>query len=246
MNQTPTSDSATDRDEGDAGDRSKSALRLPVWAWLTLWLLVSVGGSVVAHYAIHGVVNGWQVALAVFLSINILICVWEISLYYRIGDIERWHREPRATSGRPSGTVYLARVTLRELASTHLWARIWSEYAFYDPSYADRRSFGFAGDVGNGFVTLVPSLVLFFGMTVPVLPPVVLGLIGALIFYQKLYCTCVYFFTFVFNRRHEGHRLGPLIGIVGGTNGIWIVFPAIGLYVCIRLILEGRFDLLWS
>ena len=246
MNETLKTDTAARRDERGAGERSRSGLRLPVWAWISIWLLVWVGGSVVAHYAMHGVVNGWQVALALFLAINILICGWEISLYYRIGDIERWHHEPRATSGRPSGTVYLARVTLRELASTRLWARIWSEYAIWDPSYADRKSFGFAGDVGNGFVTLVPSLVLFFGITFPILPPAVLGLIGAFIFYQKLYCTCLYFFTFVFNRRYEGKRLGPLLGIVGGTNGIWIVFPAIGLYVCIRLIFEGRFDLLWS
>jgi len=192
MEETLTSSPADRLDERGGGSRPQASLRLPVWAWLSLWLVVWVGGSVCAHYAMHGVVNGWQVALAFFLAINILICVREISLYYRIGDIERWHREPRATSGRPSGSVYLARVSLRDLASTHLWARIWSEYALYDPSYADRRSFGFAGDVGNGFVTLVPSLVLFFGMTFPILPPVVLGLIGAFVFYQKLYCTCLY------------------------------------------------------
>ena len=29
--------------------------------------------------------------------------------------------------------------------------------------------------------------------------------------------------------------------IVGGTNGIWFLFPALGLYVCIRLILENSF-----
>ena len=95
-------------------------------------------------------------------------------------------------------------------------------------------------------MTLVPSLVFFFCMTFPILTPVVLGLSGALIFYQKFYCTSVYFWMYLFNGRHKGHRLGPLLGIVGGTNGIWIVFPAIGFYVCIRLILEGSFDLLWS
>jgi hypothetical protein len=246
MNETLTSDAAAPRAELGGGERSQSSFRLPVWAWLSSWLVMWVGVSVVAHYVFHSVVNGWQIALAFFLAINILVCVWEISLYYRIGDIERWHREPRATSGRPSGSVYLARASFRELTTTRLWARIWSEYAFYDPSYADRRSFGFAADVGNGFVTLVPSLVFFFGMTVPVLPAVVLGLIGGFVFYQKLYCTSLYFFTFLFNRRYEGHRLAALLGVVGGTNGIWIVFPAIGLYVCIRLILEGRFDLLWS
>jgi hypothetical protein len=246
MNETVTSGPAADRGERNGGDRSQSSVRIPVWGWLSIWLGVSVGGSVGAHYALHGVVNGWQVALAFFLAVNILICVWEISLYYRIGDIERWHREPRATSGRPSGSVYFVRASFRDLASTHLWARVWSEYVFYDPSYADRRSFGFAADVGNGFVTLVPSLVFFFGMTVHVLPPVILGLIGALIFYQKFYCTCVYSFTFVLNRRYEGHRPAALLAVVGGTNGIWIVFPAIGFYVCVRLILENRFDLLWS
>ncbi len=221
-------------------------MRLPVWVWLTLWLAAWLSGSVWGHYALHGVVNGWQVALALFLAINILICIWEISLYYRIGDIERWHSDPRSTSGRPTGSVYLSRVSLRDLASTHLWARVWSEYAFYDPAYADRRSFGFAIDVGNGFSTLLPSLFFFVAMTVPLVPAVVLGIVGAFIFYQKFYCTCLYFFTYVFNRRYQGHRLGSVAGVVGGTNGIWLVFPAIGLYVCIRLILENRFDLIWS
>ena len=123
MNETLTSDAAARRDERGGGDRSQFPLQLPVWAWLCIWLVVWVGGSVIAHYAI------------------------------------------------------------------------------WDPSYADRKSFGFAADVGNGFVTLVPSLILFFGITFPILPPVVLGLIGAFIFYQKFYCTTLYFFTYLFNRR---------------------------------------------
>jgi hypothetical protein len=217
-------------------------MRLPVWLWLVIWLGITVGGSVAAHLALHGVVNGWHVALALFLSINVMICFWEISLFFRIDDIERWHRE----RDRPRGSVYLARVSPAELLSTQLWARVWSEYAFYDPSYADRRSFGFAIDVGNGFSTLLPSVFFFVAMTVPLVSPLVLGLVGLLIFYQKFYGTCLYFFTFVFNRRYEGHRTGPLLGVVGGTNGIWLLFPAIGIYVCLRLILDGSFELIWS
>jgi len=34
--------------------------------------------------------------------------------------------------------------------------------------------------------------------------------------------------------------------MVGGTNGTSLVFPAIGLYVCLRLILENRFDVIWN
>jgi hypothetical protein len=221
-------------------------MRIPVWLWLVIWLGVSAGGSVAAHHALHGVVNGWQVALALFLSINLMICFWEISLFFRIDDIERWHREPRDVSGRPTGSLFLARVSFAELMSTRLWARVWSEYAFYDPSYADRKSFGFAIDVGNGFSTLLPSLFFFVAMSVPLVSPLVLGLVGLLIFYQKFYGTCLYFFTFVFNGRYEGHRTGPLLGMVGGTNGTWLLFPAIGIYVCLRLVFDDSFDLIWS
>lgn len=219
---------------------------LPVWTWLVLWMAAWVGGAGAAHHAVHGVINGWQLALSAFLAINVLICLWEISLGLRIGEIERWHHDEAGRRERPRGSVFLARVPPGALLSTWLWARIWSEYARYDPSYADRRSFGFAIDVGNGWSTLLPSLFFEVGMTAGMVSPVVLGLVGVVIFWQKLYGTGLYFFTFVFNRRYEGHPWGRLVGVVGGTNGVWLVFPALGLYVCLRLVLENRFDVIWS
>jgi hypothetical protein len=93
---------------------------------------------------------------------------------------------------------------------------------------------------------LLPSIFFLVGMTAGMVSPVVLGIVGALIFYQKLYCTSVYFVAYVFNRYYRGRPLAGLLGIVGGTNAVWVVFPAFGLYACIRLILENRFDLLWS
>ena len=218
---------------------------LPVWAWLTLWMALWVGVPVAAHHAVHGVVNGWHVALAFFLAINLLICLWEISLGVQIGRIERWHHDPEGRRERPRGLVWTARATPRELLSTELWARVWSEYARYDPSYADRRSFGFAIDVGNGWSTLLPSLFFLVGMTAGGVPARVLGLVGTLIFYQKLYGTCLYFFTYLFNRRYEGHPLGRVLAVVGGSNGIWLVFPLLGLYVCLRLVLSDDFAILW-
>jgi hypothetical protein len=83
-------------------------------------------------------------------------------------------------------------------------------------------------------------------MTFPVVSPVVLGIVGLLIFYQKFYGTCLYFFSYFFNRRYRGHRLVGLLAMVGGTNGIWLVFPAMGIYVCLRLILDGSFDVIWT
>jgi len=245
-NPTASEPAPTAAAPGTGARAASAALRLPVWAWLSLWMGVWVGGSVATHYAIHGVVNGWQVALAFFLAINLLICVWEISLFFRIADIERWFHRPGEGEPRPAGNLYTTPVTLRELASTRRWALVWYGYARYDPSYADRRSFGFAIDVGNGFSTLLPSLFFLVAMSVPLVSPVVLGIVGLLIFYQKFYGTCLYFFTWFFNRRYAGHRLPNLLAMVGGTNGTWLVFPAIGLYVCLRLILANRFDLLWT
>lgn len=204
-----------------------------------------VATPVAAHYAAHGVVNGWHFCLAVFLAINTLICVWEISLGSQIAEIEQRHRDPGARR-EELVELFALRVAARELFRARLWARVWSYYALYDPSYADRRSFGFAIDVGNGWSTLLPGLLFLAGMTAGFLSPVALGILGALIFYQKLYGTCLYLFTFVFNRRHEGHRLAHVLALVGGTNSIWLLFPAIGLYVSIRLIVENRFELIWS
>jgi hypothetical protein len=225
---------------------TSATLRLPVWSWLTLWMAFWIGVPVLFHYATHGVVNGWHLALTVFLAINLLICGWEISLWHRIRDIQRWFTAPKGSGDRPRGNLYTTAVSPREFASTRLWARTWLGYAYWDDGYADPKSFGFAIDVGNGFSTLIPSLLFLIGMTVPIFSPVVLGILGGLLFYQKFYGTCLYFFQYLYNRRYRGRSMGSVVGVVGGTNGVWLVFPAIGLWVCYRLILENRFDLIWS
>lgn len=235
----------------EAGAIARPGVRLPVAAWSALWLAVWVAGAVLLHRWVRGVVNPFHVILSVFLSINLLICIWEMCLLWRIDEIEQRYRARSQTgaAGQPrrrGRSFFLSRVPARELGSATLWSRVWSEYAIYDPSYADRRSFGFAIDVGNGFSTWLPSLVFLLGMTFAFLPPAVLGIVGLLVFYQKFYGTLLYFFTYLFNRRYEGHRLANVLAFVGGINGIWLVFPAVGLYVCARLILENRFDVLWS
>ena len=54
---------------------SMPAVRLPVWVWLALWMVAWVGVPVSAHYLVHDILNGWQITLAFFLAINLLICV---------------------------------------------------------------------------------------------------------------------------------------------------------------------------
>jgi hypothetical protein len=41
----------------------------------------------------------------------------------------------------------------------------------FDPSYANRESFGFFIDVGNGFSTIIPTVLFLVGMTVDILSP---------------------------------------------------------------------------
>jgi len=235
---------ASDAGEGAAGPK------LTVAAWAFLWVFLWSGGAVLLHVAVRGVVNPFQVLLSIFLAINLMICVWEMCLLFRIDMIEERYRQRqhamRGGERRRGRSFFLSRVHFRELGSATLWSRVWSEYALYDPSYADRRSFGFAIDVGNGFSTLVPSLVFLFGMSFGFLPPAALGIVGLIVFYQKFYGTLLYFFTYLFNHRYAGHRLANVLAFVGGINGIWLVFPAVGLYVCVRLVLENRFDVLWS
>lgn len=223
-------------------------LRLPVAVWVALWIAAWTAVALLGNLALHGAVNGLHAALAVFLTINVAICYWEMCLLWRIDRIEERHRRRLAGERRPSGgrrgSFFLAPVPLAELGSRDLWSQVWSEYAIYDPSYADRRSFGFAIDVGNGFSTIVPSLVFFVGMTVPILSPVVLGIVGLLVFWQKFYGTLLYFFTYVFNRRYAGKSAAAVATFVGGVNGIWLVGPALGLFACLRLILDGSFGVL--
>jgi hypothetical protein len=221
------------------------AFRLPVWNWLGVWALIFVGVPVAVHTAVHGF-NAWHLALTFFLAINLMICIWEISLWHRIDDIRRWFNMPKGTGDRPRGNLYTTQISFREFWSTKLWARTWLGYAYWDDGYADPKSFGWAIDVGNGFTTLIPSLLFLAGMTFPIFTPQVLGIIGMLVFYQKFYGTSLYFFQYLYNKRYVDRPIAGVWSVVGGTNGLWFVFPAVGLYVCLRLILDGSFEIIWG
>ena len=95
--------------------------------------------------------------------------------------------------------------------------QLWSCYSAFDASYADKQSFGYLIDVGNGFSTLIPTLLFAAGMTVQPagaastvlgsfpLPTWAsartLGVLGFLFFYQMFYGTVVYAFSFILNKR---------------------------------------------
>ncbi len=219
-------------------------MRLPYLAWYVIWVLGCTTAFASWHAEVHGGFNAWQIALALFLAINIITCIQEICLGLRISKIEYWHHDPEGRRSKPRGSMWFARVSPGQLLSATFWARMWSEYAYFDPAYADRRSFGFSVDVGNGWSTLIPSSLFLVGMTAPSFSPAVVGILGIIIFYQKLYRTCLYFFSYSFNQYYKLQPMARVIPVVGGTNGVWIIFPAFGLYVSVQIILQNSFAIL--
>lgn len=103
-------------------------------------------------------------------------------------------------------------------------------------SYQDEKSFGFWVDVGNGFTTIIPTILFALCMTWPLLPARVLGVVCMIKFYQEMYGTIIYFSTFVFNQRYKGKSLLNIVTIVILSNMVWIVFPLIGIFACWNMI----------
>ena len=220
---------------------------------LRVWnvvLFTVVGGTAVPialHRHFHGVFNPHQMALAFFTWLNAIIALWEICLFLRIDLIEEQHRrfvaEYRGRELQCARDFFAKPVPLRRLFSPTLWAELWSTYSIFDDSYADRKSFGFFVDIGNGFSTLIPSLLFLYGMTFEVVPARVLGIVGLLLFYQTWYGTIVYFASFVMNKRYRGHTPWNLMLFVGMSNGLWLTFPLWGIYAAVVMIERDSYAL---
>lgn len=211
-------------------------------------VVVGTAVPVVLHQQVHGTYNVHQIGLAFFLWLNAIIALWEICLYLRIDLIEaQFARFAREYRGRELDRVkdfFGGRITAAQILSPTTWAEIWSSYAVFDDSYANRKSFGFFIDVGNGFSTLVPTLLVLYGMTYELLPARALGIVALLILYQMWYGTVVYFSSFVFNKRYVGHTTGNLAIFVGLSNGLWLTFPLWGIAVAIALIYSDSYAIL--
>jgi hypothetical protein len=199
------------------------------------------------HYHLHGVFNAHQMALAFFAWLNAIIALWEICLFLRIDLIEEQHRrfvaEYRGRELDCARDFFKKPVPLGRLFSPSLWAELWSTYSVFDDSYANRKSFGFFVDIGNGFSTLIPSLLFLYGMTYEILPARVLGIVGLLLFYQTWYGTVVYFASFILNKRYRGHTPLNLALFVGMSNGLWLTFPLLGIHAAITMIEESSYAL---
>ena len=56
------------------------------------------------------------------------------------------------------------------------------------------------------------------------------------------YGTILYFLSFFFNGRQRGKPIAEVAGWVGGSNGLWIIFPLVGMYASFQMISTQTFD----
>lgn len=218
-----------------------------VYQLVIFGIAVGTGVPIYLHHEVHGVFNVHQAGLAFFLWLNTLVALWEICLYLRIDLIEEQHaRFVRDYRGRELDRVkdfFSVEVPVERTFSPGVWAELWSSYSVFDPSYADRKSFGFFVDIGNGFTTLVPALLFLYGMTYEPIPARALGIVGLLLFYQMWYGTVVYLASYLMNKRYRGHSPINVALFVGLSNGLWLTFPIWGIVVSILLIGSGSYEI---
>jgi hypothetical protein len=197
------------------------------------------------HWRATGAFNAHQAALAFFLWLNVIIALWEICLYLRIDLIHAQHVDfIQRYRGRELERVkefFRTNVPLARMLSPSVWAELWSSYSVFDPSYADRKSFGFFIDIGNGFSTPLPCLLFLYGMTYEPISARALGIVGLLVFYQMWYGTVVYLTSYVMNKRYIGHSFGNVALFVGLSNGLWLTFPLWGIGAAVSMIVSNTY-----
>ena len=214
-----------------------------VFAVATVAVLTLVWNAIA--YRLQGSLNPYFFVLSLFLSINLLICFWEICLYlrrYYVEERARYWRDRHVSTGRTPAVEFLtSTVPMRHIASPTLWADTWATYAQYDGAYTDRRSFGFNADIGNGFVTPIPSMLLLAALTFEIMPATFTGIIGVALFWQWVYVSSLYAVSVWVSRQHEALSRPTRWIYVWGPNAVWIVVPLLGLFVSLRLILDGSY-----
>lgn len=217
-----------------------------VSTFISLFLVIVSAFTFVTHYSVHGMLNATYIVVAFFLVLNLLICFWELCLFFCIDHIKSRYDQhlDEFTENKSQAVIDFmnSRVTLQNVFSMKFWSETWSSYALFDGSYADKRTYGFAIDIGNGMSTLIPSLVVHVGLTFHFLPANILGIVALLLFYQMTYGTVLYWISFIVNKRYRLISLNENMMYIVGTNAPWFIFGVVGMYSSIRMILDNNFS----
>ena len=237
----------TDRAQPERGARL-SRLGMPAGLLAALVITILAFAGVGARYCARGDFDAIHAVLSLFFSINLLICYFEACLFLKRDYIEArteyWRARRDETGRTPAVQFLLTKVPLTKALSPTVWADIWATYAQFDSSYADRRTYGFNVDIANGFATPVPTLLLYAAYTFDILPALAAGIIGVMLFWQLTYMTSVYLVSFFVANRQARISRGELYIYILAMNAPWILCPLLGLYVSVRLILDGDYSVL--
>lgn len=241
------SDPDRERAAPDQGARNgTSGMPVGLLAAVTIALLALLG--IGTRYYVHADLNVLHCLFSLFFSINLLICYWEACLFLRRDYIEQrtihWRGRQSETGRAPVGEFLSTRVPWTRVLSPTVWADVWATYSLFDESYADRRTFGFNVDIVNGFLTPVPTLILYTAYTVGFLPAVHAGILGAMLFWQWAYGTSGYLVSFFVAKRQRLITTGEMYTYILAMNSPWVLFALLGLYVSVRLILDGNYGVL--
>ena len=237
----------TDRTHSEPGAR-RVRLAIPVVLFTVLVIAILTLVGIGTRYWTRGDFNVIHALLILFLSINLVICYWEVCLFLRRDYIERrteyWRKRWRETGRKPATEFLTAKIPLTRVLSPTVWADVWATYSQFDGSYADRRTYGYNVDIANGFVTPVPTLILYAAFTFDMMPALVAGIIGVILFWQLTYMTSVYWVSFFSANRQTRISRGDMYIYIWGMNSPWVLFALLGLYVSIRLIVNGDYSVL--
>ncbi len=220
-------------------------MSLRVYQIVLLAIVLGTAAPIAVHHRVHGGFDVDQIGMAFFLWLNFIIALWELCLCFRIAQIEEQHQRFIVEyKGRELDRVkdfFALRVPLSKIFSPTVWAELWSSYSVFDESYANRKSFGFFIDIGNGFSTLVPTMLCLWGMTYELVPARALGIVMLILNYQMWYGTLIYFTSFLFNKRWVGHTRFNMALFVGLSNGLWFTFPVWAMVLAIQLIYSNSY-----
>ena len=190
-------------------------------------------------------------SLLFFNNVNIFIAICEIILGLNIAYIQADYQKLKAKyTGNEWGAciAYLTMpLSLNQVWDVRTWAKMWSTYALYDPSYQNHESFGFFIDFGNGLSTIPPSVLVNAAICYPnLVSPLFVGCVGLAMYWQVMYGTIIYVMSFVFNKRHANKTLLEVCLFVGVANSLWFFFPIAGIYACVCMVRDGDMSVFYE
>ena len=217
---------------------------MPTFIFLGLLLMSTIGAVVAWHARVVGQpLTLPQLGIASFGVLNILICLWELCLFYRHDRVRRNGAALVAHFGErrwPAlGRLLWAPIGWRNVLHPDMWADVWAHYSVFDPAYMDSISFGYTIDIGNGFTSIAPTLLWTLGMTPEAaralgMPPRLLAVVSLLGFYQIAYGTAMYFVSWAHGARRTAwasrKALWDTVAFVVLVNGVWFVVPLCAMY----------------